>query len=450
MCRRITGALFLWFFSWNSGIAGEINYHHFKLANGLEVVVVENHRAPVVLHKLYFKVGSLDDPRGKSGLAHFLEHMMFKGGPETPPDQLNTLLHRIGGLHNATTTPSITDYYEVVHKNYLDQVMAIEAQRIHKMYFDEKDVASEIQVVLEERRMRVANDPVHELVEAMRASSTWNHTSRLPAIGWEHEIKSYTSEDVRRFHDTWYAPNNAVLLLAGDITVEEAKKMVEQRYAPLASREVARRDHLIEPQKQNFQQRLIHTTPNVASPMLIELYQAPSLVEGFNPEIGHQILSTQLLIQCLVGGRGAQLWKKLVEERKIATSIHISYSVDLAPGVLAIVAEPTAKHSISQLEKAIHEEIHQILRLGLRQQDLDQAKQRALVTRDYTKDNLIEAADELVDDYALGVPLEVTNSWPERLQKLDLDSVNKALQKVLSNAPFMVGELHPASPKEPQ
>ncbi|MFN7709594.1 MAG: M16 family metallopeptidase [Holosporales bacterium] len=424
---------------------GEIPYQVHQLANGLRIVVVENKRAPVVLHKVYFGVGGLDDPRGKSGLAHFLEHMMFKGAPDTPPQVLSDLIHRVGGVMNATTTPETTDYYAVVHKQYLAEVMAIEAQRLKTMYFEDKEVAAEIQVVLEERRMRVDNEPTSTLLEAMRAASTWHHSSRLPTIGWEHEIKSYTPEDVRAFHTAWYAPNNAVLLLAGDITFEQARELAERYYGPLPPRTVAARNHLIEPLPANISQRLDKVTPNIATPLLIQFYRAPSWVDGFTHQRYKEVIALQLMISCLAKGRSTPLWKKLVEEQKIATHVGLTYLGGLAPGVIAVVAKPSSQHSLESLEKALNKELKNLVNQGITAAQFEQAKNRGLVDRSYTHDNLLAAADHLVQSHMVGIPLEVANTWPETFKAINLQEVNSLMRTVFASAPYVVGALHPES-----
>ena len=210
----------------------------FTLDNGLQVVVIENRRVPVVSHMLWYKVGSADEPTGKSGIAHFLEHLMFKGTATREPGEFSAVINRIGGQENAFTSYDYTGYYQNVAREHLGRMMALEADRMVNLSIAAKDAAAERDVILEERRSRVDNDPSSQLSEQVAAATYLAYPYRIPVIGWEAEIRGLTQADALAFYETWYAPNNAVLVVAGDVTAEEVRRLAEDTYGAIPSRPV--------------------------------------------------------------------------------------------------------------------------------------------------------------------------------------------------------------------
>jgi zinc protease len=199
----------------------------FTLDNGLEVVVVANRRAPIVTHMLWYKVGAADEPPGKSGIAHFLEHLMFKGTDTLGPGEFSDIIARNGGQENAFTSYDYTGYFQTVAKDRLDIIMKYEADRMTNLTLSDEVVLPERDVVLEERRSRIDREPGAQLGEALRAVLFLHHPYGVPVIGWEEEIRGLTSADAIDFYRRWYAPNNAVLIVAGDVDAEEVRALAE-------------------------------------------------------------------------------------------------------------------------------------------------------------------------------------------------------------------------------
>ena len=214
------------------------NPETFTLDNGMQVVVVTNRRAPVVSHHVWYKIGSADSPYGKSGLAHFLEHLMFKGTKSLAPGEFSRIVARNGGNENAFTGPDYTGYFQTIARDRLELVMQMEADRMTNLKLGEQEVVNERSVVLEERSQRVDNDPGARLSEQLNATQYYHHPYRIPVIGWRHEIESYTREDALAFYDAWYAPNNAVLIVAGDIDAAELRPLAEKYYGAIPARPV--------------------------------------------------------------------------------------------------------------------------------------------------------------------------------------------------------------------
>ena len=222
----------------------------FTLANGLEVVVVPNHRVPAVTQMLWYKVGAADDPRGKSGIAHFLEHLMFKGTEANPPGAFSALISQTGGRNNAFTTEDYTVFHETVARDGLDMVMRLEADRMTGLVLDDSLVLPERQVILEERRMRIDNQPSALLAEQLMAGLFLNASYRMPTIGWETEMRGLGTADALAFYRDWYMPNNAILIVAGDVTTAEVRELAERHFGPLPARPLPPRLRLDEPPHQ--------------------------------------------------------------------------------------------------------------------------------------------------------------------------------------------------------
>ncbi len=259
--------------------AKQFDADSFTLANGLQVVVVPFHRAPAVTQMLWYKAGAYDDPPGKSGIAHFVEHLMFRGTKETPPGEFSRIVSENGGQENASTSPDYTVFFQTVAADRLDLVMRLEAERMHDLLITEDQVTPEREVIIEERRTRVDNVPAALLDEQRNAVLFLNNHYRLPAIGWLNEMRGLSADDARRFYATWYAPNNAVLVIAGDVDVERVRSLAETYYGPIPPHPVPAHEALAEPPKVAAT-RLEMTSGQVASPEWSRSYLAPSYTEA--------------------------------------------------------------------------------------------------------------------------------------------------------------------------
>ena len=228
-------------------VAQIFNPTTFTLDNGLEVVVIENHRAPVVTHMVWNKVGAADEPPGKSGIAHFLEHLMFKGTAKRGPGEFSEIIARNGGSENAFTSQDYTGYFQSITADRLALMMELEADRMNGLVLTEEIIQPERQVVIEERRSRTDNSPRARLSEQVTAATYTNHPYRLPIIGWEHEIRALTLQEIVDFYRTWYAPNNAVLVVSGDVTPEQVRELAETHYGPIPAKALSPRIRPSEP-----------------------------------------------------------------------------------------------------------------------------------------------------------------------------------------------------------
>jgi len=420
--------------------AGVFNPETFTLDNGLQVVVVTNRRAPVVTHWFWYKVGTADSPLGKSGLPHFLEHLMFKGTETIPPGEFSKIVSRNGGNDNAMTAPDFTAYYQTIARDRLETVMEIEADRMANLVLDEDEVRSERAVVVEERLQRVDNDPGARLSEQLHAAQFLNHPYRLPTIGWLHEIEDYGLDDARGFYETWYAPNNAVLIVVGDIDAEELRPLAEKYYGPIPRREVPERVRLQEPPQQ-APRRVTLSDARVRQPSLVRSYVAPS----YNAGDSEHAYALQVLAEVFGGGATSQLYRSLVIDRALGVSAGAYYAptaLDLS--TFRVYASPRPGVDLAAIEAAVDEEIARVLKDGVSAHEVERAKRRMQADAVYARDSLGGAARTLGAALTAGRTVQDVETWPERIGAVTVEQVNAAARAVLRPEASVTGLLTPA------
>ena len=422
--------------------AAVYNPHSHTLKNGLEVIVVKNHRAPLVVHMMVVKVGTNDSPWGKSGLAHYLEHLMFKGEPSSAAGKIMQEVTRLGGTLNAQTTPEYTLYYEVVPKEHIETVMAMDAERLEKLDIQEKWARPEVDVILEERHMRYETTVMGKFSEQMQALSIRHHPSRLPVIGWQHEIKGYTTKDAQDFYHAWYAPNNAFVLIYGDITFEEGKRLAEKFYGSIPRKELPARLEIQEPKGYEASQSFFMTSAIAQSPIYGGRYPAPTFNEGEKQKFYALVVLENLLSRPVTG----KLTEALIERRRLAAQFSLSYEgLQAGPGHIQISMTPIPSVSLEQLEGALAEEITLLLKKGVTEQEVENAKAHLLSDLVYTQDDLISGAHNLGSLYASAMPLADIEAWPDSIKKVTAEQVNKTLQDVFAHPKPVIGRLVPAA-----
>lgn len=411
----------------------------FTLENGLQVVVVENHRAPVVHQMVWYKVGAADEPIGKSGIAHFLEHLMFKGTKEVPAGEFSQLVARVGGNENAFTTQDYTAYFQTVAVEQLELVMRLEADRMANLALDDSNVLPERDVILEERRQRVDNEPGSRLSEAARAMLFLNHPYRIPTIGWENEIRGLGTADALAFYERWYAPNNAILVIVGDVTVDQVRPLAEKYYGVLPRRELPERVRLAEPPPV-APREITLKSPQVDQPSWTRTYQAPSYRSGAN----EHAYALEVLAEILGGGPTSRLYRRLVVDQGIATAIGVWYSPDAIDlGTFGISASPQAGAEVPALAAAIDAELERLLADGVTEAELAAAKTLMQADAIKVRDSLSAPARAIGVALAIGLSIEDVEEWPERIGAVTLEQVNAAARYVLNPAASVTSILLP-------
>jgi len=408
--------------------AKQFDAESFTLANGLQLVVVPFHRAPAVTQMLWYKVGAYDDPPGKSGIAHFVEHLMFRGTKETPPGGFSRLVAENGGSENAATSPDYTVYYQTVAADRLEFVMKLEAERMHGLVITEDQVTTEREVIIEERRTRVDNVPAAQLDEQRNAVLFLSGHYRLPAIGWLTEMRGLGADDARRFYATWYAPNNAVLVIAGDVDVDRVRALAETYYGPIPPRPVPAHEALAEPPKVATT-RLEMTNGHVASPEWSRTYLAPNYTEAD----GKSADALTVLAEILGGGDSARLYQSLVVDKKLAVSAGAGYDPYRGAGSFDVYAEPKDGVSIADLEAAVGAEIRRFLSAGVDAAEVERVKQRLQASAIYSRDNLSSVARIIGASMAAGRSLDEVQAWPERIGAVTPEDVMAVARQVLKD-----------------
>jgi zinc protease len=407
--------------------AGVYNPETFMLANGLQVVVVVNHRAPIVTHMVWYKVGAADEQPGKSGIAHFLEHLMFKGTKLLSPGEFSKEVARNGGRENAFTSSDYTGYFQDVAADRLELVMRMEADRMANLVITDAEVEPEREVILEERRSRTDNSPAAQLREHVNAALFLAHPYRIPVIGWEHEMRGLTTQDALAFYAKHYAPNNAILVVAGDVTADGVKALAEKYYGPIPTKAIAPRVRVEEP-PHLAPRRVSLESPRVGRAAWSRTYIAPSYRRG---ETRHAY-ALQVLAQILDGGATSRLYRALVVEAKIANSVSAYYDAGAYDyGTFGFSATPKPGGELAAVEAAIDAEIAKLLADGVTEDEVARAQRQLKAASVFARDSVRGAARALGGALATGRTVEDVESWPERVGAVTKAEVDAAARHVL-------------------
>ena len=419
--------------------AQRFNAESFTLGNGLQVIVLPNHRVPAVTQMVWYKTGAADDPRSKSGIAHFLEHLMFKGTRANPGAAFSALIAQNGGRDNAFTTEDYTVFHETVAKDRLDLAMRLEADRMTGLVLDDAAVLPERDVILEERRMRIDNDPSALLREQLIAGLYLNASYHNPTIGWEHEMRGLGTADALAFYRDWYAPNNAILIVAGDVETAEVRVLAERHFGPLAARSVPPRLRLEEP-PHYAAIRLEMKSPRAAQPSWRRFYLAPSYRAGAT----QHVYALQILAEILAGSADSRLHKALVLDKKLALSVGAGYSPSaLGLAEFGVYATPKPGVAIADIEAAVEAELHRLLEHGVEAEEVAQAARRMQASAIYSQDSLSGPANIVGTALAIGRSLDEVAAWPDKLGAVTPAEVAAAARAVLVERNSATGILLP-------
>jgi zinc protease len=418
------------------------NTFQFALGNGMQVLVIPDHRAPVATQMLWFKVGGVDDPPGLSGMAHFFEHMMFRGTKQVPDDSFSQIIAKNGGDDNAFTDHDYTAFYEQIAKDRLPLAMKLEADRLVNLDLSDSHVVPEREVVLEERRMRVDNEPQSLMNEQMQAALHLSHPYGRPVIGWAEEVRRIDRASAQAFYDHHYAPNNAILVIAGDVTPDEVRKMAQDAYGKDAARELAPRAEFAEPPRL-AETRMVITRPDAKVPLFSRIYRVPSYAQGMTG----QAEGLEAFAQLLGGDQTSTLYRVLVEQKKLATDAGASYDgYDRDTGQFSVYAVPRPGVSLEALEKAV-DQVLSVSAIALpRDIELNRAKTQLIASVTYRRDSQFALASAYGQALAIGLTVDDVNEWPARVRGVTAEGVRKAAQ-MLSRKQAVTGYLIPGDEK---
>lgn len=414
------------------------NLSAFTLDNGLDVVVIPDRRVPVATHMVWYRNGSADDPIGQSGIAHFLEHLMFKGTEKHPAGEFSKVVSGLGGQENAFTSFDYTAYFQRVARENLKVMMEFESDRMTNLLLEESVIAPERDVVLEERRMRVETDPAAQLSEAMAASLFVHHPYGIPIIGWMHEIETLNREHALDYYRRFYTPENAILVVAGDVSEDEVRRLADDTYgriAPQGKRPVRIRPREPEPVAARH---ITVADPKVEQPTMQRLYLVPSCRTATQRDC----YALELLAEVIGGGPTSYLYRKLVMERGIAVNAGAWYmSSAMEDTRFCVYAVPAEGVSLQALEEAVDQVLKTIPSEALDSDSIERAKTRLVAETIYSTDSQSSLARIYGSALAIGETIEEVRRWPQEIETVLKEDLASAAERYLVSRRSVTGYL---------
>ena len=412
---------------------------YFQLENGMDIVTIPNHRSPVVVHMVWYRVGSGDDPNGKSGLSHFLEHLMFKGTESHPSGTFSKLVAVNGGRENAFTSADYTGYFQNIAKERLPLVMKLEADRMRNLTLTENQVLLERKVILEERNTRVENVPSSMLLEQMKGALYIRHPYGTPIIGWEHEMQDLSLEDVLSFYNKHYYPNNATLVVAGDIGSSEVLELAKKYYGPIKPYKFELRKRLEEP-AHVAPRRVIYKNPRVPQPNIFRSYLAPSYVSNDRS----YSLPLEVLSELLGGKITSLFYQELVVKQKLATWAGTSYNpMSLDKTTFTIYLSLKDKIDVDEAEAALNNLIAKILQNGIEDSLVEAAKNRMIANLLYSLDSPAGVANIFGSALSIGMTVQDIEDWSKNVALVSNEEIMEAARYLFLDKKSVTGLLLP-------
>lgn len=435
----------------------KISTQTFKktLSNGVKIIVKVDNRAPTVAHTVWYKVGSVDEPEGITGISHMLEHMMFKGTEKILSGQFSKIVAAIGGQDNAFTSRDNTTYFQLIPKQALSQVMDLEADRMVNLKLSDEEFVKEREVVREERRLRTDDQPQSLFWERINAYSYLNHPYRHPIIGWMSDIKSYQLQDLQAWYQKFYTPENATVIVVGDVNPDEVFMLAEKTYGQVKSQNSEKSNSMVV--YSNHNEKIIADTKQLGKvfikfkapahlPMITYIYNSPSLK---NVNDDWRIYALNLLSLVLDGHSAARLTNELINKTGMAVSIGAGYSMFArGPSIFVISGSPSEKYTSTDLKNAIDKQIEQIINKGIDEEELIRAKRQLSAQSIYKLDSLFGQAREIGTMEILGLGYENINKILENINKISIAQVQSVAKEFLQDDNLTYGELIPTAEKE--
>jgi zinc protease len=422
-----------------AGAAAADTVSTFRLDNGMDVVVIEDHRAPVVVHMVWYRIGSADEPAGNSGIAHFLEHLMFQGTKEVAPGDLSKIVSAQGGSDNAFTSLDYTAYFQRVAADRLDLMMKLEADRMRNLNLTEDDVVTERQVILEERAERTDSDPGALLGEQMSAAQYMNHPYGVPVIGWRHEMEALSRADALDFYRAYYAPNNAILVVAGDVEPADVLALAKEHYGPVPpSDKIAPRERPTEP-PQLSERRLVLADERVAQPYVIRTYLAAER----NPGDQREAAALKLLAELLGGNPTTSVLARALQfdSQKAVYAAAFYDGMSLDADTFGLVVVPVPGQSLADTEEALDAVLDKFMTDGVNPEEFARIKAQVRAAEIYGRDNVQGRARTYGAALSIGLTVQDVQDWAGILQDVTAEEVMAAADKVLNRKQAVTGWL---------
>lgn len=414
--------------------------HEFLLSNGLKLIVREDHRAPTVAHMVWYRAGSMDETNGRTGVAHVLEHMMFKGTEKVKAGEFSRLVAAVGGRENAFTSRDYTAYFQQIEKSKLDDVMKLEADRMSNLNFDDAEFFKEIQVVMEERRLRTEDNPNSLLNESLMATAYMSSPYRHPVVGWMNDLQNMKPSDARDWYRSWYKPNNATVVITGDVDAKQVLASVEKYYGAHAAQELPVRKPQIEPPQKGIKQALVKAPADSAQ--ITMAWKVPRLEPGNldNPEP----YALELLTAVLDGYDNARLNRVLVKQEKVVNDVGVGYDmISRGPELFQISATMAKGKSVAQAQTSIRKALEELKQKGILESELKRIKVRILSEQIYKRDSIFGQAMEIGSTEMAGFSWRDIDYMLEKMQTITPEQVQAVAQKYLVDEGLTIAVLDP-------
>ena len=427
----------------------EISVQEFKLNNGLKLVVQEDHRSPVVVSQVWYRAGSLDEVNGKTGVAHVLEHMMFKGTKRVPAGQFSRLVAAAGGKENAFTSADYTCYFQQLEKSHLPLSFKLEADRMANLIITDAEFAKEIKVVMEERRWRTEDKPQSKVNEQFQSTAFKAHPYARPVVGYMNDLENMTAADAREWYNTWYAPNNATLVVVGDVKAQDVLKLAKQHFGKLKAKKLPARKPQTEP-AQIGERRIVVKAPGKL-PYLTMGYHVPTLIGAESsgtpstPEQGWEPYALDVLAGVLSGNDSARLNQKLVRETSLAVDVGAGYDSTSRgrEALFELVGTPSEGKTVVELEAALIAEIDRIKTGGVTQQELDRVKAAVIASDVYQRDSMFYQAMQIGQLETMNYSWRLLKEYPDKLKAVTSEQIQAVAKKYLIKDNMTVATLEP-------
>ena len=415
------------------------NPYSTRLPNGLQVIVKEDRRAPTVVQMVWYRAGSMDEKDGVSGVAHVLEHMMFKGTKKHAAGEFNRLVAEAGGRDNAFTSFDYTAYFQMVPKAALPKMMALEADRMANLKLTAEEFEQEIKVVMEERRLRTEDNPRALVHEALHAAAYRAHPYRRPVIGWMNDLENMSWQDARQWYQQWYTPNNATLVIVGDVDYREVFRLARQHFGPLKARALPERKPQREPEQKGIQRVVVKAPAKL--PYLAMGWKAPRLIDL---EQDRDPYALEVLAALLDGHEAARLPKRLVRELKIAQSAGAGYdALSRGEPLFVLIGQPAEGHTVEELEAALRDEIRRIVDHGVNEAELTRVKVQLIAAQTYKRDSMMAQAMEIGHLETSGYSWRDQDRLIEKLKTVTSEEVQAVARRYFADDRLTVVSLDP-------
>lgn len=412
----------------------------FKLDNGLKVVVQEDHRSPVVVSQVWYRAGSLDEVNGKTGVAHVLEHMMFKGTKTIKPGQFSRLVAAAGGRENAFTGNDYTTYFQQLEKSNLELSFKLESDRMANLVLTDEEFAKEIKVVMEERRWRTEDKPQSKVNEQFQSTTYHVHPYARPVVGWMNDLENMTAADAREWYKNWYAPNNATLVVVGDVKTDDVVKLAKKYFGPLKAQNLPARKPQVEPEQKG--ERRVTVKAQAKLPYVLIGYHVPPLLDA---DKDTEPYALEILAGVLNGNASARLNQNLVREKQIAVDVDAGYDM-ISRGrhsLFELDGTPSEGKTAAELEAALIAEIEKIKTSGVTEEELQRVKAQVIAADVYQRDSMFYQGMQIGQLETAGFSWKVLKDYPAKLQAVTAAQVQAVAKKYLVKDNLTVATLDP-------